>query len=88
MLRDFVYKVLTIRPTISETGFVCMYSCICDTYVSTIPKKPRDITQWARISWTAEQIFSKLVVKLDICILLGKNHNKILRMHYVVCALS
>ena len=43
MLRDFVYKVLTI--TISETGFVCMYSCICDTYVSTIPKKPRNITQ-------------------------------------------
>ena len=36
MLRDFVYKVLTI--TISETGFLCMYSCICETYVLTIPK--------------------------------------------------
>jgi len=43
MLRDFVYNVLTI--TISETGFVCMYSCICDTNVLTIRNKPRDITQ-------------------------------------------
>jgi len=42
MLMDFVYMVLTI--TISETDFVCMYSCICDTYVLTIPKKPH-ITQ-------------------------------------------